>query len=138
MIKQKQERAGIIPYYLESEQILMLFMKPSNPRYGGEYYQIGKGRIDSGETAEQAALREGREELGLFSGNIIRLDQLGTFLGYTTIFIAEIEHVDLFGDTDYETSHVKWMTEQDFVNEGRRLHIPIVKAAARKIQNIRR
>ena len=137
MSRTKQERAGIIPYYFEGNKILMLFMKPSNPRYGGDVFQIGKGRIDPGETPQQAAIREGKEELGLFSGNIVNLEKLGIFLGYTTIFLAEIKIVDMFGDTGYETKTVRWMTEEDFLKEGRRLHKPIIKSAIRRINKIK-
>lgn len=135
---EKIDRAGIIPYYFKGNEILMLFMKPSDANYGGPEYQIGKGKVDPGETPQEAALREGREELGLFKGNIAHLENLGKFLGRTTIFIAEIKQVDMFGDTDDETEQVKWMAESEFLNKGRRLHRPIVQATVRRIKQIMR
>lgn len=133
MGKKKIYRAGVIPYILEDNEIKMLFMKPSKKKYGGDSYQIAKGKQENGEDIQDTALREAREELGLFTGNVTHLDTIGEWLGRTTVFIAEIENKDLFGDPHFETSETKWLTLQEFIEEGRDLHKPIVKAAVRKI-----
>lgn len=133
MDKGKIYRAGVIPFYEQDGEIKMMFMKPSNPKYGGDCFQISKGKKEEGESDKQAAFREANEELGLFSGNIIQEYDLGNFLGRTRIYLAEIEDPSMFGDCDYETGAVKWMTLEEFKQDGRDLHVPVVKAANRWI-----
>ena len=133
MTKEKVYRAGVIPYYIKDDNVEMLFMKPSDPKFGGSDFQIAKGKKEDGESDEEAAFREASEELGLFKGNIIDKHDLGNFLGRTRIYIAEIKDKDMFGDPHFETGEVKWMTPKEFDKEGRTLHRPIVKAAARWI-----
>lgn len=133
MTKEKVYRAGVIPYYIKDNNIEMLFMKPSDPKFGGSDFQIAKGKKEDGESDEDAAFREASEELGLFKGNIIDKHDLGNFLGRTRIYIAEIKDKDMFGDPHFETGEVKWMTPEEFDKEGRTLHRPIVKAATRWI-----
>lgn len=112
----------------------MLFMKPSDDSYGGNSYQLGKGKMEEGEDPKEAGLREAGEELGLFKGNIEDIDDLGTFLGRTHVFVAKIKDKDMFGDPHFETQSVKWMTANDFAKEGRDIHKPVVKAAIRHIK----
>jgi len=66
-------RAGVIPYYIEDKDIKMMFFIPSDFRYGGDKYQIAKGRVDPWEDVETAAIREAFEELGLNKRNIKKL-----------------------------------------------------------------
>lgn len=73
--------------------------------------------------------------MGLFSGNIIATHSLGTFLGRTHIYLAEVNDVDMFGDPDDETKETAWMTPEEFQDTGRQIHKPVVKAAARVIQS---
>ena len=136
MAKKKIYRAGVIPYIIEDGEIHMLFMKPSKTKYGGNVFQIAKGKYEQGETAMEAGMREAKEELGLFGGNVEHLDELGTFMGRTTIFVAQIKDKDMFGEPHFETAEVKWMTPQDFQSYGRDLHRPVVKAAVRKINKL--
>jgi 8-oxo-dGTP pyrophosphatase MutT (NUDIX family) len=133
MDKEKINRAGVIPYYLEEGEIKMLFMKPSDSKFGGKCFQIAKGKQEEGESDKETAFREAGEELGLFCGNVVDKHDLGNFLGRTRIYIAEIEDPDMFGDPDFETGEVKWMTPEEFNSTGRDLHRPIVKAAKRWI-----
>lgn len=135
MDKQKIYRAGVIPYYVEEGEIKMLFMKPSDPKFGGKCFQIAKGKKEAGESDSEAAFREASEELGLFTGNVLDKHDLGNFLGRTRIYIAEIEDPKMFGDPDHEVSAVKWLTLDEFKDAGRDLHKPIVKAAARWISD---
>lgn len=131
----KQYRAGIIPYIIQNNEVYMLFMKPSNPKYGGDKYQIAKGKIDEGENSIQAAKREGLEELGLFSGNIIETYDLGVVLGRTYVYVAKIKDKNAFGDPHFETGSTSWMNLSEFLSEGRELHRPVIKAAYRLIVN---
>lgn len=127
-------RAGIIPYFIDGSDIIMLFMKPSNVEFGGEKFQIAKGKVDpEDKTHQDAALREGQEELGLFKGNILKIEEVGVFMGRTTIFTCKVKEKLLFGEPSYETSSTQWMTLEKFIEEGRELHVPVVKATYRKI-----
>ena len=127
-------RAGVIPYYMKDEEPVMLFMKPSKAKYGGDVFQIAKGKVEEGESIKEGGLREAKEELGLFEGNISDLYELGTFMGRTTVYIAKIKDPDMFGLPGEETGDTKWMTKDEFLSEGRDLHKPVIKAAARLIE----
>jgi 8-oxo-dGTP pyrophosphatase MutT (NUDIX family) len=129
-------RAGTIPYVVENGQVLMMFMKPSNPDYGGEAFQIAKGKVEDGEETKEAALREANEELGLFIGNITIIEDLGVFLGRTSLYVAKVKDRDMFGLPGMETGEVAWMTAEQFDLTGRDLHRPVVKAAYRKIAKL--
>lgn len=138
---EKVYRAGVICYTItEVEEVEMLFMKPTpiQAEYqpdGYDTFQIPKGRVEPGETKEQAALREAQEEVGLFRGNIIgEPHHLGTFLGRTDIYLCKIMDKDMFGEPSNETEDVKWMTLSEFLDVGRTLHQPIVSAANRWIE----
>lgn len=135
MSRKKIDRSGVMPYYIDEEQIKILFMRPSDPKYGGDVFQIAKGKHEDGETAEEAGLREANEELGLYKGNIKHLHELGKFLGRTTMYVAEINDPEMFGDPRFETKETKWMTPDEFQSEGRDLHKPVVKAAVRYIES---
>lgn len=138
MNRKKVNRAGVIPYHRASEggEIQMLFMKPSNEKYGGEKWQIAKGKQEDNESIRETALREANEELGLFNGNIERFDSIGEWLGRTTFFIACIKDKAMFGDPHFETSETKWMSLDEFMDVGRDIHKPVVKAAHRKIVKV--
>jgi 8-oxo-dGTP pyrophosphatase MutT (NUDIX family) len=132
-------RAGLVLYRIVEgrdwpNNIEMMFMVPSDPAFGGPDPQIPKGRIDPGENAREAALREAKEEVGLFTGSLIgEVDELGTFLGRTTIFIGKVLPEAMFGDPTYETGETRWLTLEQFMEIGRPLHKPVVKAAHRHI-----
>ena len=132
----KVHRAGTIPYIIENGKIEMMFMQPSDPAYGGSEFQIAKGKIEENETAKDAALREAKEEIGLFIGNITLVEEVGLFMGRTTVFIAKVKDKDMFGAPGEETGNVAWLTPDQFMDEGRILHKPVVQAAVRKIKKI--
>lgn len=135
MAKNKQKRGGVIPYYIEEDGTFkMLFMKPSDAKYGGAQFQIAKGKIEKDESDEDGAFREAQEELGLFEPNTRNRISLGTFLGRTAFYVAEVIDKDKFGDTTTETKATMWMTPEEFQKEGRDLHKPVVKAAVRSIE----
>lgn len=133
-MSKKIDRSGVIPYIIEDGQIKMMFMKPSDPKFGGDFFQIAKGKHEAGETAFEAGLREAGEELGLFSGNVLETYELGIFLGRTTIHLARIKDKALFGDPCFETKEVMWLTPEEFYDVGRDLHKPVIRAAVRLIQ----
>ena len=137
-MKKKFNRPGVIPYYFDERGVLkMLFMRPSDPTYGGNQFQIAKGKIDDGETNEAAAFREGFEELGLLPENIVSRKYLGTYLNRTSIFICEINNPNKFGPHTYETGETKRLTYHQFESGyGRDIHIPIVGDAAVTITDL--
>lgn len=134
-MKSKIYRAGLIPYFINNDEIEMMFMKPSDSRYGGSDFQIAKGKVENGESFEEAAIREAGEELGFTTlnsdGNI---KDLGTFLGRTRIFVVKIKNKEMFTKPHFETSNTKWMTEDKFLSNGRKLHAPIIQSAIRLIK----
>lgn len=138
MAKKKVNRGGLIPYIIKDGQIRMLFMKPSRAKYGGDQFQIAKGKQEEGEDIGQTAIREAQEELGLFMANVIQSECIGVWLGRTTVFIAEVSDENMFGDptTPDEVKEVKWLTLKEFMSTGRGLHKPVVQAAHRKIEKL--
>lgn len=121
-------RAGLVPFFInEDGTIEMLFMIPSDQRYGGSDPQMAKGRIDDDEEPEQTALREAKEELGLIQGNILgSLEYFGVHLGRTHVYACEVKSKDRFGIFSGETEDTRWMTEGDFRKNGRDIHRDIV------------
>jgi len=135
--KKKIYRAGVIPFFIDptTSQIYMLFMEPSDAKYGGAAPQIGKGKLEPGETPIEAGFREAKEELGLFGANVVEQWNLGKFLGRTYIFIAKIKDKNQFGKPHFETKKTIWMTPEEFQQKGRSLHRPVVAAATRLIKS---
>lgn len=134
MAKNKRvPRAGFIPYFYKNGQLYMMFMRPSNKKYGGDQFQIAKGKVEDGESAKKAAIREAGEELGLRKRNLISVHHLGTFHKYTDIFFGEVKDMEDFGETTYETEETTWMTPNEFLASGRSIHIPIVKSFLRHV-----
>jgi 8-oxo-dGTP pyrophosphatase MutT (NUDIX family) len=138
MIREKVYRAGMIVYRInETTGVEMLFMRPSDPEFGTDTLQVPKGRVEAGESNAAAALREAQEEVGLFKGAILKgPEELGTFLGRTEVYVCKVGPDALFGEPDFETAETKWLTLEQFIDEGRSLHRPIVQAAYRKICNM--
>ena len=134
-MKEKIFRAGLIPYIIENGEIQMLFMKPSDSKFGGNQYQVAKGKREEGETDKDAAIREGGEELGYTNLNADgQVMSLGNFLGRTFVYVVKVKSKNLFTETDFETDSTKWMTESGFLKDGRDLHNHIIKSAVRLIK----
>ena len=133
MAKKKVYRAGVVPYYINDGEVMMMFMKPSNPKYGGKKFQLAKGKFEDGETAEEAGFREAGEELGLANVNILSSFRVGEFLGRTTVFAAKIRDPNAFAETTSETEDTKWMTLAEFLKVGRTLHRPVIQSVHRQI-----
>lgn len=137
MAKKIVYRAGLIPYIVKDGVIHMLFMKPSKEKFGGDVFQLCKGKLEQGETPEQAAVREAKEELGFFTGNADgEIHKLGVFMGRTTVFFVRVKDPDMFGEPHFETKETKWMTPEEFNQVGRGLHRPVIKAAVRAIKKV--
>ncbi len=126
-------RAGVIPYYIKDGEVQMYFMQPSCEKYGGPDFQVCKGRIDPGENAKDAALREGFEELGLLEENIHELWYLGEFLKKNFFYVCKIKDPANFGEPHFETGATAWMTLDQYLETGRPLHKGVVRAAYKSI-----
>jgi len=131
-MREKVYRAGLIPVYINPnniEQSIMMFMIPSDQKYGGCSPQIAKGQIENGEQPDEAALREAHEELGLNEPNIYQLIDCGMWLGRTHMFVALVYSADIekFDTPHYETQSTMWLTIDQFKSQGRDIHIPVVE-----------
>lgn len=123
-------RAGLVPFFWNEtkQQYEMMFMKPSNPLYGGPDFQISKGKIEDDETPEETAVREAEEELGLPRGLILAVYDCGVWLGRTQFFTAVVSSKDSYLPRDNETGEVDWMTLDEFRATGRDIHVAVVEA----------
>lgn len=134
----KVYRAGTIPYIVEDGVVKMMFMRPSDPEYGGDKFQIAKGKVEDGECTMDAALREAKEELGLFVGNVVCTEEVGVFMGRTAVYVAKVKDRIMFGEPSFETAETTWMTLDEFMDTGRELHRPVVRAAHDTIVGLER
>lgn len=107
-------RAGLYPYYIDSnENIYVHLMIPSNSEFGGSEPQLAKGKIDSGESIKDGAIREACEELGLKKENLKFVRPL--FKDVTPsgrdihVFYGEVFDKDNFGQFHYETGWAGWI-----------------------------
>ncbi|MCK9369703.1 NUDIX hydrolase [Candidatus Dojkabacteria bacterium] len=130
-------RSAMIPFIVENEKIQMLFMQPADFERGGSEFQLIKGKV---ETEDQdflaCAKREAKEEAGLFFGNVVKYAELGNFMGRTMVFVCKVKSKDMFGIPSDETGDTKWMTNEQFQEEGRILHKPVIAAAYRLIKKL--
>lgn len=127
-------RAGGIPYYKsQNGLIMMLFMVPSDPNFGGDKPQIAKGLVDPGERPEDGGIREAVEELGLIKENI-----LNSFLGFKReqetkkglskfyVYGMAIKDNQYFTEPHWETKETVWLSEKEISTQLRRDHtIPV-------------
>lgn len=136
-------KAGILPYYFDNrKQPVFGFMVSSNSAFGGAKPMLAKGHVDSGESIEGAALREGHEELGLRHDNIIpgslRKGWSGQLSGLTDtytlhVYTCEIDDRDNLDTPHYETERVEWLTAEEFMQKGRKSQSHIVWDIAKHI-----
>jgi 8-oxo-dGTP pyrophosphatase MutT (NUDIX family) len=131
-VNQTPLKAGIIPTFKGE----MLFMISSNADFGGPDPSISKGHIDDGESPEEAAIREGEEELGLKKSNfaskprLIWQDEIkGLKASYVmAIYAVEVKNKEDFGEFHYEIAETVWMTKQQFAKSGRKSQLAIVNS----------
>jgi len=142
-IKQKKRgRAGIYPVYTDSEgQVWVCLMIPSDPAYGGPQPQMGKGRIDDGQTAQEAAIREGEEELGLRRSNMSNVQLLeekiisGLNSSYTIfVYTCEVTDPKAFDKPHYESSWAGFLLIDDAIQRTRTQQRPFLEAVKAKYE----
>ena len=138
-----QKRAGLIPYIIEDDIVKMLFFIPSDPAYGGDKFQIAKGRVDYNEEVETAAVREASEELGLKRENIksvtlVSKEVLSGMSNYSYdfyLYVAEVFDKENFNTFSYETDEIGWLTMEEYESKGRKSQLEIVRKCYNKIIN---
>lgn len=129
-MRKRVYRAGMIPFFRkENGDIVMNFMVPTDTEYSGDKPQFCKGRVEDGENHEDAAVREAHEELGLKESNVKWFYYMGQYLGYTHMYICEVENMEDFDDPHYETDYTVWLTLPEFEEKGRELHRPVIREA---------
>ena len=126
----------MIPWIETDEGIKMLFMKSSNPAYGGSKWQISKGHMEKGEKPLAAAVREAEEELGIRKSDISNVTLVGKFKlsGEVDDYVLHIYKAHMkttkLGPHDSEVGKVEWLTPKEFMSSGREMFKSIVKRAS--------
>ena len=139
-----QDRAGLIPYIIVDGEIEMMFYIPSSDEYTGGYkFQIAKGRVDYGESPQEAAIREAEEEVGLDKDNIknimlISEKKLTGSEGYDYIlhlYAVEVKNKVDFNRFESDTKETGWLTIGEYTRYGRGSQLKLVKKTYDKIEN---
>src|SRR3972149_6953084 len=107
----------------QSAKILWLIRRPTGGKdYRGNLgWSFPKGWIDEGETTEQAAIREVKEEGGIIAKIVTKLPTLKVFftnpegekiMKFITYFVMEYES-DAPQGHDWATEETRWVTLKD-------------------------
>lgn len=135
-MSKKLYRAGVVPYYVDdNNEPIMMFMIPSNKKYGGDQPQIAKGKQEDNEPLSETAMREAEEELGLKRNNILNVFKVGMFMGRTEIYAARIIDPDDFGQYTTETKTTLWLTKNRFMKIGRDIHRSVIEVVYESIKH---
>jgi len=126
-LKEEDDKAGVYPIYTNKQGVLLVYlMIPSNKKYGGISPQMGKGGVDPGETVQQAAIREGFEELGLREDNIVSIKSISDHLHISrktiynlSVFVATVKDPNNFDTPGYESGWAGWMPIDDAIVQTR-------------------
>jgi len=136
----RSTRAGLIPYAFKENGLNVYLMIPSDANYGGKEPQIAKGRIDPGEDAKTAALREASEELGLKLDNVTDVEFLikDTITGLDetyvmSVFSAKVINPDDFNTPDFETGWAGWIPINEALAIGRNTQRKYLEIIDKKI-----
>lgn len=131
-IEEKEMKAGFIPYFESEGEFYVYLMTPSDKKFGGTNPQIAKGKIDSEENTNEAAIREATEELGLKIDNIKSVQSLGEFSieddrYRLVVYFAKVKDPDDFDRPHYETGWTGWLEIEDAINRIRPDQAEILK-----------
>ncbi|MCH7698730.1 MAG: 8-oxo-dGTP diphosphatase [Chloroflexi bacterium] len=104
---------GVVCYIRRDGRVLLQFKTPG--RFGGGWWNAPGGKLDHGETPEQAIMREVKEETSL---DVTDLREHGTLMFYFGD-VAEPDYlVHVFSTTHYsgepqdsEEGHLEWFDE---------------------------
>lgn len=136
-----QDRAGLVPYIIDEDgEIEMMFYIPSD---GGFKFQIAKGRVDYGESPQEAAIREAEEEIGLDRNNIKNImlvseKKLTGSEGYEYIlhlYAVEVKNKKDFNQFEHETKETGWLTIGEYTRYGRGSQLKLVNKVYDRIEN---
>jgi len=115
--KEKWISAGgvVIPSLHPDERFYVYIRKPAGG-FGGKRWTLAKGKVDEGETKEQAAVREVEEETGI-QAKILSGSHLGAFEGSfsTTHYYMMIQTSGTLGRHDKETEEVRLLHIDDAI-----------------------
>lgn len=125
-------KAGTIPYMRDNGIYKFLFMVPSNPYYGGNKPQIAKGIVDKGETVQQAAIREGKEELGITTYETSYYLGKYKFKRPLYMYAIKLSNTELT-QPHYETGEVVWVKYEDIFDTVRPEQLNIITDCINKI-----
>lgn len=140
---EKRARAGLIPFTRESGELKYLMMICSDPKFGGPRPMISKGKIEEGEAAIDAAVREAEEELGFKQRNA-RGAILPIFEGrqelYSGAYHLSVYGVEIQDKYDFdkwcdETEYTLWMSLDEFKAKGRKDHVKFVEQLEQKARS---
>ena len=142
-LKEIDARAGVYPIYTNEEgKTFVHMMIPSDPKFGGLLPQMGKGGVEEGESAEEAAMREGYEELGLRKDNVARMTQLtasirrGKKEQYSlTVFVAELKDPDNFDPAGWESKWAGWVELEKAIETSRKDQRQFLRLLKNKYSN---
>jgi predicted NUDIX family NTP pyrophosphohydrolase len=135
-IKKSINRAGLLVYKIENNQIEFLLMKPSDPNYGGSNFQIAKGQVDPGHDFYSTAFKEAEEELGVTKNNLTDVELLSheKFKNGNQIqwYMGRIIDFNKLIPFHYETGEIAWFKPGD-IGKIRIDHRSVVYKALRSI-----
>jgi ADP-ribose diphosphatase len=99
------EHVGAVTILPVDAEGRILFVRQYRHATGKELLELPAGTLDAGETPDECALREIREETGFAAGNLIKLGEFFLAPGYSTeymlVYLAnELTHDPLPGDED--------------------------------------
>jgi len=140
---EKRARSGLIPYLRdETGTLVYLMMVSSDPKFGGPRPMISKGKIEQGETALEAAVREAEEELGfkmrnsrglplaLFNGRV----ELYSGAYHLTVYAVEVQDRHDFDKWCDETEYTLWLSLEEFRSKGRKDHVKFVEELEERLR----
>lgn len=115
----KIRSAGSVIYRIEKGKPNFLLLK-----YGWGHWGFPKGKIENGESAKEAAIREIKEETGLISFRFVNgfkesieysyIRKMETNHKEVVYFLAETEKREV--KTSYEHSEHKWLRSDEAMN----------------------
>lgn len=95
---------------LVNDEGKILLRKPTN-NFDNYAWTFAKGRLDAGETPEQAALREVQEETGVEAEIIGKVP--GSFEGGVTVTEYFLMRPLNAGEFSWETEEIRWVTPDE-------------------------
>jgi len=129
-------KAGVIPWLKDSTgNIVMLFVRSSDPAYGGPDFGIIKGGADEGEEPKQTAIREMEEEVGIKESSIKKLTLIsddvikGLLAPYKFYVYGAEASSDKFKIDSHEIAEARWMSYGEYLKVGRKSQLSIVRKA---------